>query len=43
MGEVLASDVGPVLRRFLTRAGDFFGDLLFLTLVEKLIRGQVPE
>lgn len=37
------SDVGPVVRRFLTRADDFFGDLLSLTLVEKLIRGQVPE
>ena len=36
-------DVGPVLRRFLTRADDVFDDLLFLTLVEELIRGQVPE
>ena len=36
-------DVGPVLRRSLTRADDFFDDLLSLTLYEKLIRGQVPE
>jgi hypothetical protein len=40
---IYALDVGPVLRRFLTTADDFFDDLLSLTSVEKLIRGQVPE
>lgn len=39
----LAHDVGPVLRRSLTRADDFFDDRLALTLCDKLIRGQVPE
>ena len=36
-------DVGPLLRQFLTRADDFFGDLFRLTLCDKLIRRQVPE
>ena len=42
-GELRASDVGPVTRQSLTRADDFFDVLFGLTLVEKLIRGQVPE
>jgi hypothetical protein len=42
-GELLASDVGPITRQFLTRADDFLGDLFSLTLCDKLIRGQVPE
>ncbi len=36
-------DVGPILRQILTRTDGFFGDLLSLTLFEKLVRGQVPE
>ena len=43
VGKVDTTDVGPVLRRFLTRADDVFGDLFNLTLCDKLIRGQVPE
>lgn len=31
-------DVGLVLRRFLSGADDFFGDLLSLTLYDKLLR-----
>jgi hypothetical protein len=37
------TDVGPLSRQLLTRAEDFFDDLSSLTLVGKLIRGQVPE
>ena len=40
---VLGIDVGPVLRRFLTRADDFFDGRLSLTLCDELVRGQVPE
>ena len=36
-------DVGPILRQVITRTDGFFGDLLSLTLFEKLVRGQVPE
>ena len=36
-------DVGPVLRRFLTRADDFFVDLFSLTLSNQLLRRQVAE
>ena len=36
-------DVGPLSRQLLTRAEGFFGDLLFLTLDDKLSWGQVPE
>jgi hypothetical protein len=36
-------DVGPVTRQSLTRPDDFFGELVCLTLGNKLIRGQVPE
>lgn len=42
-GELRASDVGPVLRRFLTRAESFFDGRLSLTLCDELIRGQVPK
>jgi hypothetical protein len=42
-GELLAVDVGPVLRQLLTRAEDLFGGLFNLTLCDKLIRGQVPK
>ncbi len=41
--EFLTSDVGPVLRRFLTRADDFFDDPFFLTLADELARRQVVE
>ena len=37
------ADVGPILRRFLTRAPDFFDGLEGLTLFKKLVRRQVPE
>jgi len=43
MGECLASDLSPVLRRFLTRADDFFDGRLSLTLCDELVRCQVPE
>jgi hypothetical protein len=36
-------DVGPVPRRFLTRADGFFDGLAHLTLSNKLIRRQVAE
>lgn len=36
-------DIGPILRRPLTRVDDYFGDLFSLTLFEKLVRDQVPE
>ncbi len=36
-------DVGPVLRRFLTRADDFFDDPFFLTLADELVRREVAE
>ena len=42
-GELLASDVGPVLRQLLPRIDDFFDGLSHLTLSNKLIRRQVPE
>ena len=42
-GELLASDVGPILRQLFTRADDLFGVLFFLTLGDELARGQVPE
>jgi hypothetical protein len=42
-GELLASDVSPVTRQFLTRADDLFGGPDSLTLCDELIRGQVPE
>ena len=42
MGKAEA-DVGPVLRRFLTRTDSFFGHIDYLTLRDKLVRGQVPE
>ncbi len=42
-GELRPSDVGPILRRFLTRADDCFDDRLALTLCDELVRGQVPE
>lgn len=38
-----ATDVGPILRRFLTRTDSFFGHVDGLTLCDKLIRGQVPK
>jgi hypothetical protein len=38
---VRVPDVGPVLRRFLTRAEGFFDDLIPLTLTDELARGQV--
>ena len=41
-GELLACDVGPVLRRFLTRTDSFFVHFDYLTLFGKLVRGQVP-
>lgn len=41
--ELLAVDVGPVLRQLLTRTEDLFGGLFNLTLYDKLVRGQVPE
>jgi len=40
---ILALDVGPVLRRFLTRAEYFCDGRYGLTLVNELRRGQVPE
>ena len=40
---ILADDVGPVLRRFFTRADDFFVDLFSLTLSNPLLRRQVAE
>lgn len=39
----MSVDVGPILRQCLTRAESFFDTLAFLTLCEKLVRGQVPE
>ena len=40
---ILALDVDPVPRQLLTRAESFFGGLFFLTLSDKLTRGQVPK
>lgn len=40
---VLAHDVGPVLRQLFTGAQGFFEILFFLTLDDTLPRGQVPE
>jgi hypothetical protein len=34
---------GPVFRHLSTSVGDFFGDLVGLTLKNKLVQGQVPE
>jgi hypothetical protein len=42
-GELLASDVGPIPRRFLTSTDGFLGGLDHLTLSNKLIRRQVPS
>ncbi len=42
-GELRAFDVAPILRRFLTRADDYFDDRLSLTLCDELVRGQVPK
>lgn len=39
----IPGDLGPVLRRFLTRTDGFFGGLDHLTLSNKLIRRQVAE
>ena len=39
----MAVDVGPYLRQLSTRVGDFFGDLVGLTLNNELVLGQVPE
>jgi len=39
----MAVDVGPILRQRSTRAGDFYGDRVGLTLNNELDRGQVPE
>ena len=39
----MAVDVGPIYRQLSTRVGDFFGDLVGLTLNNELVRGQVPE
>jgi hypothetical protein len=37
------TDVGPIPRHLLTRAGRFFDTHADLTLLDKLLRGQVPE
>jgi hypothetical protein len=42
-GALPASDVGPILRRFLTRAEDVFGDLLSLTLYDNSSRSLVHK
>lgn len=42
-GELRASDVGPIPRQFLTGVEHFFGAHADLTLLNKLLRGQVPE
>jgi hypothetical protein len=39
----MAADGGPRLRQLSTSVGDFFGDLVGLTLNNELVRGQVPE
>jgi hypothetical protein len=39
----VASDLGPIPRQVLTRAEDFFDDLLSLTLSDELARGQAPK
>ena len=39
----MAADGGPILSQLSTRVGDFFCDLVGLTLNNELVRGQVPE
>lgn len=42
-GELSGTDVGLVLRRFLTRVDDFFDDPFFLALADELARRQVAK
>jgi hypothetical protein len=39
----MAVDGGPILGQLSTSVGDFFVDLVGLTLKNKLVQGQVPE